>query len=93
MAPAYAGFTRHLSASPVGEHCGVSAVPDELQLLDLLTAVQNGSYVEKAVPVATLAAQGYVLTVDGSHCLSMLGLETVWELRKRALGQSTGESG
>lgn len=60
----------------------------DLELLEFLTAVQNGSYLEKAVPIANLRARGYVLTVDGSHCLSMLGLQTVWELRKRAHSQT-----
>lgn len=60
------------------------------ELLNHLTAVQNGCHVGKDVPVATLAAQGFLLLVDGSYCLSMLGLETVWELRKRlATGNST----
>ena len=56
----------------------------DLELLDYLTAVQNGSYREKDVPIDKLADQGLVLIVDGNHCLSMLGLETVWELRRLA---------
>lgn len=63
----------------------------DLELLGFLTAVQNGSYREKAVPMAILRAQGYVLAVDGSHCLSMLGLQTVWELRKRAHSRTEGD--
>ena len=69
----------------------VEAVTDP-ELLEFLTAVQNGSHIEKAVPIAALSARGYVLTVDGSHCLSMVGLETVWELRKRAHIQTEGDN-
>lgn len=57
--------------------------PDELSLLDYLTAVETGRCREDLVPTDGLIAQGYIVPVDGRVCLTMAGIAKMWSLREQ----------
>ncbi len=57
--------------------------PNELSLLEYLTAVETGRCREDLVPTDGLIAQGYIVPVDGRVSLTMAGIAKMWSLREK----------